>query len=172
MISFWHCANVLILNVHWCTGVFIHTLVCFSVCAMCFTVYVCVYSVCVCSVVQWWHVFDKVCEWGTTVSTMCTVFFTVYLYMCIVCVCAQCNAVVTYVVFDRHAGAGLLQQQGCGCGGCHLHLSQSGGGQSRLYSTVQPDAWWVTVCSHKRSLCLHCYVSTHCKSSLLCEYTL
>ena len=73
-------------------------------------------------------------------STMCTVFFTVYLYMCIVCVCAQCNAVVTYVVFDRHAGEGLLQQQGCGCGSGHLHLSQSGVRQSRLYSTVQPDA--------------------------------
>ena len=72
-------------------------------------------------------------------------FFTVcmfLLYMCIICVCvyAQCSAVMTYVVFDRHAGEGLLQQQGCSCGSGHLHLSQSGVGQSRLYSTVQPDA--------------------------------
>ena len=84
---------------------------------------------------------------GASVCMLCVfvhVYSSVFLCVCATCVlqymCVQCSAVVTYVVFDRHAGEGLLQQQGCGCGSGHLHLSQSGVGQSRLYSTVQPDA--------------------------------
>lgn len=171
------------------TGVFIHTLVCFYVCVQCVFYSIRVYSVQCSAVVT--------CVWqGMWMKDYCiynvySVFYSMYtfftvcmflLYMCIICVCvyAQCSAVMTYVVFDRHAGEGLLQQQGCSCGSGHLHLSQSGVGQSRLYSTVQPDARWVTVRSRKRSLyafivmwgctvCLHCYVSMHCMSSLLCE---